>query len=105
MKNDLELTPLPQGTRLRLRVSAGAKKTAIVGAHGGALKLSVTAAAERGKANRAVVKLLADTLGLPASAITITSGKASPDKVAEIALDVEGICGVLAELELPPKKR
>ena len=105
MKDDLELTPVPEGTRVRLRVSAGAKKTAIVGAHGGALKLSVTAAAERGKANRAVVKLLADTLGLPASAVTITSGKTSPDKIAEIALDVEAICGVLAELELPPKKR
>ena len=105
MKDDRELTPVPEGTRVRLRVSAGAKKTAIVGAHGGALKLSVTAAAERRKANRAVVTLLADTLGLPASAVTITSGKTSPDKVADIALDVEAICGALAELELPPKKR
>jgi uncharacterized protein (TIGR00251 family) len=104
VKDDLELTPLPEGTRLRLRVTAGAKKTAIVGAHGGALKLSVTAVPERGRANRAVMKLLADALGLPTSAVTISSGKSSPDKVAEIALDVSAICAKLAELGLPKKR-
>ena len=88
MGEDLELTPIPGGTRVRLRVKAGAKTTAIVGVHGGALKLSVAAAAERGKANRAVIELLANTLGLPSSAVTITAGKASPDKVATIAIDV-----------------
>ena len=70
MAEDLELTPFPGGTRLRLRVKAGAKKTAILGVHGGAIKLSVAAAPERGKANRAVVKLLAEVLGLPSSAVT-----------------------------------
>ena len=107
MGDDLELTTFPGGTRLRLRVRAGARTTAIVGAHGGALKLSVTAAAERGKANREVVELLANTLGLPSSAVTITSGKTSKDKVVEIALGVEALCVRLAALEKPgkPKKR
>lgn len=91
MGGDLELTPFPGGTRLRLRVKPGARTTAIVGAHGGALKLSVTAAAERGKANRAVVKLLAEALGLPSSAVTIAAGETSQDKVAEIALSVEAL--------------
>ena len=104
MKDDLELTPFPGGTRLRLRVTAGAKKRAIVGAHGGALKLRVTAAAEKGKANREVVELLAETLVLPSSSVTITSGKSSKDKVVEIALDVEALCGKLAGLELPKKR-
>ena len=104
MKDELELTPFPGGNRLRLRVTAGAKKRAIVGVHGGALKLSVTAAAERGKANREVVELLAETFGLPSSAVTITSGKSSKDKIVEIALDVETLCGRLAGLELSKKR-
>jgi uncharacterized protein len=104
MSDDLELAPCPGGTRLRLRVKAGATKTAIVGLHGGALKVSVAAAPERGKANRAVVKLLAETLGLPPSGVKIASGKTSPDKVAEIALDVAALCGRLADLELPRKR-
>jgi uncharacterized protein len=102
--DDLELTPFSGGTRLRLRVKAGANKTAIVGVHDGALKLKVAAAPERGKANRAVVKLLADTLGLAASAVTIAAGKASQDKVAEIALDVAAVCARLADRELPKKR-
>lgn len=96
MHDELELTPTASGTRLRLRVKPGARKTAIVGIHGGALKLAVAAAPEKGKANRAVVKLLAATLGLPTSAVTITSGESSQDKVAEIALrpaDVRAILG------------
>jgi uncharacterized protein (TIGR00251 family) len=104
VKDDLELTPFPGGTRLRLRVTAGAKKTAIVGAHGGALKLSVTAAAEKGKANREVVELLAETLGLPSSAVTITSGKSSKDKVVEVALAIASLCTKLAEVELRKKR-
>jgi len=82
----LELTAVPGGTRLRLRVKPGAKTNALVGAHGGALKVAVAAPPERGKANRAVVKLLAATLGLPASAVTITAGETSQDKVVVIAL-------------------
>jgi uncharacterized protein (TIGR00251 family) len=104
VKDDLELTPFPGGTRLRLRVTAGAKKTAIVGAHGGALKLSVTAAAEKGKANREVVELLAETLGLPSSAVTITSGKSSKDKVVEVELAIASLCTKLADVELPKKR-
>jgi uncharacterized protein (TIGR00251 family) len=104
VKDDLELTPCPGGTRLRLRVKAGARTTAIVGVHGGALKVSVTAAAERGKANREVVELLANTLGLPSSAVTITAGKSSQDKVVEIAASVAAVCGILAELESQKKR-
>jgi uncharacterized protein len=100
----LELTSFSGGTRLRLRVKAGARTSAIVGVHGGALKLSVAAAPERGKANRAVVNLLADTLGLPSSGVKITSGKTSQDKVAEIALDVAAVCAILADLEMPKKR-
>jgi uncharacterized protein (TIGR00251 family) len=87
VNDDLELTPTANGTRIRLRVKPGARKTAIVGVHGGALKVAVEAAPEKGRANRAVVRLLAETLDLPTSAVTIAVGETSQDKVAELALD------------------
>lgn len=84
----LDLAPLAGGrTRLRLRVRPGGKKNAIVGEHGGALRVSVTAAAERGKANRAVIALLAETLELPLSGVEIATGETSPDKGAVVALE------------------
>jgi uncharacterized protein (TIGR00251 family) len=73
-------------TRLRLRVSPKARKNAIQGLRGDALKLSVTAAPERGRANDAVIALLAEALDLPASSIELVSGAASKDKVVEIPL-------------------
>ncbi len=95
MNDELELVSVAGGTRLRLRVKPGARKTAIVGIHGGALKVSVAALPEKGKANRAVVKLLAEALGLPPSAVTITSGETSQDKAAEIALDPTAVRAIL----------
>jgi uncharacterized protein (TIGR00251 family) len=84
--DDLELTPVPGGTRLRLRVKPGARKNAIVGVHGGALKISVTAPPEKGKANDAVVALLAKALDVPASALVIVAGETSQDKVIAAGL-------------------
>jgi uncharacterized protein (TIGR00251 family) len=102
--DDIELTSVAGGTRLRVRVKAGARKSGIGGARAGALKVSVAAVAERGKANRALVEVLATALGLPASGVTIVSGKASQDKVVVVALGVATVCARLADLE-PPKRR
>jgi uncharacterized protein (TIGR00251 family) len=70
----------PEGAILRLRVKPGARRNRLVGAHGGALKLEVAAAPERGKANAAVRKLLAKSLDVPRSSIRIVSGEISQDK-------------------------
>ena len=85
----LDLIEVEGGVRLKLRVKAGGRKNAILGTHAGALKLSVTAAAEKGKANKALLSLLADALELPASSLEILSGQTSPDKVALIPLSRE----------------
>jgi uncharacterized protein (TIGR00251 family) len=71
--------------RLQLRVSPGAKQSAIVGRHGAAWKVRVNAAPEDGKANAAVVKLLADTLSLRERDVEIVSGHASRDKTVALA--------------------
>jgi len=57
----------------------------IVGRHGTAWKVRVTQAPEDGKANAAVVQLLADTLALPRRDVEIVSGHASRDKTIALA--------------------
>lgn len=82
----LELREVDGGTVLRLKVKAGARRNALVGVHAGALKLAVTAAAERGRANQAVLRLLADQLRLPPSALELVAGTSSPDKTVWVPL-------------------
>ncbi len=83
----LELAETADGVRLKLRVKAGGRRNSILGTHGGALKLTVTAVPEKGKANRAVLALLAEVMEIPASSLEILSGKSSPDKVVLVPLD------------------
>ena len=75
-----------ESTRLRLRVVPGASKNAgIVGRYGEAWKIRVAAPPERGAANRAVLELLAETLGVSTAAVRLVSGRASRDKMVEVA--------------------
>ena len=83
---DLELVEMAGRTRLRLRVKPGAKRNALLGVHGGALKLGVVTRPERGKANRSALKLLARELGVPASEIDLVSGASSQDKTVLVPL-------------------
>ena len=71
-------------TRLRLRVSPGATRTEIAGRHGDAWKVRVSAAPERGRANDAVVGLIAERLHLPRTAVSLVSGRTSRDKIVEL---------------------
>lgn len=71
-------------TRLRVRVMPGAYKPGIVGRHGDSWKIRVAAPAERGAANDAVVRLLAETLAVPARGISLVSGHTAREKILEI---------------------
>ena len=73
-----------ESTRLRLRVSPGADRAGVVGRHGDAWKIRVAAAPERGRANDAVIRLLADTLSVPRDAVTLVSGHGGRDKIVEL---------------------
>lgn len=75
----------PRAVRLRLRVSPGARRAAVVGRHGNAWKVSVSARPERGRANDAVVELLAERLGVPRPDVRVVSGQGARDKVVELA--------------------
>jgi uncharacterized protein YggU (UPF0235/DUF167 family) len=71
-------------TRLRLRVSPGARSSAVVGRYGKAWKVRVAAAPEGGKANEALLRLLADRLELPQVNLRLISGQSSRDKLVEL---------------------
>jgi uncharacterized protein YggU (UPF0235/DUF167 family) len=70
--------------QLRLRVSPGASSTELVGRYGTAWKVRVSAAPERGRANDAVVGLLARRLRVPRESLTVVSGHTGRDKVVEL---------------------
>jgi uncharacterized protein len=72
-------------TRLRVRVSPGASRTAVAGRHGEAWKVRVSAPPEAGRANEAVVRLLAETFSLPRRSVTLVAGHRARDKVVEVA--------------------
>ncbi len=69
-----------RGPVLRLHVQPGAGPDGIVGAHGNALKLRVQAPAVSGKANEAVLRLLAREFGSPSASLRLTAGETSRDK-------------------------
>ena len=69
-----------QGTVLPVRAQPGARKTAIVGVHAGALRVAVSAPADKGKANAAIVALLADVLGCKPAQVGLLSGAAARQK-------------------------
>lgn len=71
-------------TSLRLRVVPGADHPGIVGPHGDAWKVRVSAPAEDGKANDAVLELLAATLQLSRKDVQLTRGASSRDKLVEL---------------------
>ena len=71
-------------TRVRLRVSPGAGKAGIVGRHGDAWKVRVTAAPEHGRANEAVLRLVAEALAVPRDALTLVAGHGGRDKIVEL---------------------
>ena len=76
---------MERSTRLRLRVSPGSRRTELVGRYGDRWKIRVAAPPEDGRANEAVLELLAERLGLPRRALSIVSGHTARDKVVEMS--------------------
>ena len=74
-----------QGATLSVSVRPGSSADRVLGEHGGALKVAVTAAPEKGKANKAVCVLIAKALGYKKSQVAIVKGETSRDKQVYIA--------------------
>jgi uncharacterized protein len=76
----LDLQPHHEGTILPVRAQPGARRNELRGEHEGALRVCVTQAAEKGKANKAVIEVLAKWLDLRKSRIELLSGETSHQK-------------------------
>ena len=76
--------------RIELTVSPGAARSELVGRHGDGWRVRVAAQPERGRANRAVVELLAEALDVPRDTVTVVAGKTARRKV----VDVDGLDAV-----------
>jgi uncharacterized protein (TIGR00251 family) len=75
----------PDGATFAIKVHPRARKNAITGELGGALKLSLTAPPVEGRANEACIEFLANLLKVPRSSVTIASGQSSRRKVIRVS--------------------
>jgi uncharacterized protein (TIGR00251 family) len=70
--------------RIELTVSPGAARSELVGRHGAGWRVRVAAPPEKGRANRAVVELLAGAVAVRPAQVAVVAGHASRRKVVEI---------------------
>jgi len=75
----------PSGATFAVKVHPRARKDAITGEAGDALKVALTAPPVDGKANEACVRFFAELLNVPRSSVTIAAGETSRNKVIRIA--------------------
>jgi uncharacterized protein len=68
------------GFILPVRAQPGARKEGVAGEYNGALKLAVQAPADDGRANKALIELLRELLGVKRSQLELIAGEKSRDK-------------------------
>ncbi len=68
-----------------MRVQPRAKRNAVVGEVGEAVKIALTAPPVEGRANQALVEFFAELLGVARSSVNIISGETSRDKVVRVS--------------------
>jgi hypothetical protein len=93
--------PCPAGLRVRIRLTPKASRTAIRGVEADAagrarLKVHVTAAPQKGKANAALLKALAKAWSLPIRDLSLLSGQSNREKVIVVAGEPAALSARLA---------
>ena len=76
---------VPNGASFAVKVHPRAKKNAITGELGDALKVSLTTPPVEGRANEACIEFFSKLLKVPRSSVTIASGQSSRNKVIRVA--------------------
>lgn len=87
-----------EGVTLRVRAQPGARRNRVIGVREDEIMISVASQADRGRANEAIVKLLAKSLGIARNRINLIAGKTNRHKrfcVLEAGLD--GVQNALSE--------
>ena len=88
-----------EGVILPVRAYAGARRNGITGEHDGMLKVSVTQAPEKGKANQAIMEVLCKSFNLKKNQIELLAGQTSSQKrflIREVTLQEQrAIAGII----------
>ena len=88
------------GVSFAVKVQPRARKNAIAGVLGDALKLAVTAPPVEGKANQAVIEFFAEFFAIPRSSVSIASGETSRNKVVRVnGISVQRVRDLLARAQ------
>jgi len=82
---DVNIRGTDDGIVISVRARPGASKDAVAGVHGDALKIAVRAAPENGKANDALVNIIASVFNVKRKNVRLMRGGSSPSKQFEIA--------------------
>ena len=72
------------GCTVSVRVQPGAKRNAVLGLHGGAVKIALSALPVDGKANEALIAFVAEKVGLPRARVSLVSGMTNRSKVLRV---------------------
>lgn len=87
-----------EGVTLNLHIQPGAKKTAVAGLHGDALKIRLAAPPVDGKANEALLSFLAAQLDVAKQRVELISGASSRSKRVHIdQLDADSVAARLLQ--------
>jgi uncharacterized protein len=90
----------PLGVTFSVKVHPRARKNAVTGEVGEALKLSLKAPPVEGRANEACIDFLADVLNVPRASVSIAAGQSSRNRVVRVAgLSVEQVRERLARAQ------
>ncbi|MFP9139384.1 DUF167 family protein [Devosia sp. XGJD_8] len=97
----------PQGLSLFVRVTPNAGRDAIAGVerrddNSAVLRLRVSAVPDKGRANAAVLALLAKALAVPKSTLSVASGETSRLKTIAVVGDGAALAGRVEALSQPP---
>src|SRR5437016_14658284 len=94
---------VPGGVELSVFCQPKAARSALIGMHGGALKAKVRAPPVEGRANRALLDLLAGALGVPRGRLTLVSGEQSRNKRVRVdGVDAVGTLAAILAALAPP---
>ena len=81
---DLKIEDVDGGVVFVAKVVPGASRTEVCGLLGKMIKIKVSAAAEKGKANRCLMDFMVKQLGVKKTSVSIISGKTNPVKQVEV---------------------
>ena len=83
--SELKIQEIDGGVVFSAKVVPGSSRTALSGLFDGMLKIKVSAAPEKGKANECLIEFLAKQLGVKGKHVSIISGQRSPVKQIQIS--------------------